>query len=841
MNFIFKMAWRDSRTSRRRLVLFSLSIVLGVAALVAIGSFSANLRRAIDGQSKGLLGADLEVASRSAIGPEARAFIQGIGGEQARGITFASMAAFPSADNRTRLVTVRALEGGYPFYGDVKTEPAGAFERLPNGDVVVVEETLLRQFGLKAGDPLKLGDKVFTIAGGLTQLPGDSLAVATLSPRVVVAMKALEGTNLLGPGSLARHRFYFKFAPDFDVKRFVEDNRERLRKLRLSVDTVEERRRELGQSLQNVQGFLSLVGFVALVLGAIGVASAIHVYVRQKITTVAVLRCLGASAWQSFGVYLVQGLALGVIGALVGTLMGVGVQLALPPLVKGLLPFDIEFFVSWSAMARGLVAGVVVGVLFTLLPLLAVRRVSPLVAIRSAFADRAGQGDPLRWVVYAAILAAVTGFAIWQTQRLSWGLGFTAALLVSFGVLAISARAVTWAARRFLPRGLPYVWRQGVANLHRPNNRTVLLLLSLGLGAFLLLTLSLARETLLSQIRDSGEGARPNLLFFDIQDDQIEPLSAVLERQGVPVQASAPIVTMRLLSLKGRSVDELLFDDQVQIPTWTLRREYRSTFRGSLTNTETVIAGSFTGRATERDVVVPISMEEGLATDMQVGLGDEVEFDVQGVPVMTRITSLRRVDWKRLSPNFFVVFPEGVLEAAPKFYLLAARAEGAAQSADVQQAVVAEFPNVSALDLALVMRTLDGIFSKVQFVVQFMSLFTVATGVLVLAGAVLTGRFQRIRETVLLRTLGASGRQLTQIQLVEYAVLGALGALVGGGLAYGANAALAVFVFKAPVIMPVLPFIGAVSVVVLLTVATGLLSGRGITRHPPLEVLRQET
>lgn len=840
MNFILKMAWRDSRTSRRRLALFSLSIVLGVAALVAIGSFSANLRRAIDDQSKGLLGADLAVNSRFAPAPEARAFLDGLGGEQANEITFSSMVVFPSAGNQTRLVTVRALQGGYPFYGEVKTSPAGGFARLPQGDVVVVEETVMRQFGLKAGDPLKLGEKVFMIAGGLEQLPGDSAAVATLSPRVLVALSALPETGLLGRGSLVRHRAYFKFAPGFDVERLVAQKRERFRELRLGVDTVAERRRELGQALQNVQGFLSLVGFVALVLGAIGVASAIHVYVRQKISTVAVLRCLGASAWQSFAVYLVQGLALGFLGALAGAAAGVAVQLTLPALMKGLLPFDVEFFVSWAAVGRGLVAGVLVGGLFTLLPLLTVRRVSPLVAIRSAFAERTVR-DPLRWAVYAAIIAAVAGFAVWQTQRWTWGLGFTGALLAGFGVLAAAARGVAWAARRWLPRRLPYVWRQGVANLHRPNNRTVLLLLSLGLGTFLLLTLTLTRETLLSQIRTSGNGARPNLLFFDIQEDQFAPLGALLTKHGVPAQASAPIVTMRLNSLKGRTVEALLKDESVRIPAWTLRREYRSTYRGALTNTETVTAGTFVGRATEKDAVIPISIEEGLAKDMQLGLGDELEFDVQGVPVAARVTSVRRVDWRRMSPNFFVVFPEGVLESAPKFYVVAAKAADAAESARVQQAVVAAFPNVSALDLSLVVKTLDGIFSKVQFVVQFMSLFTVATGVIVLVGAVLTGRFQRIQETVLLRTLGASRVQLVQIQLVEYAVLGVLGALVGGGLAYGANAALAVWVFKAPVLWPPLPILGAVVVVSGLTVATGWLSGRGITRHPPLEVLRQET
>jgi putative ABC transport system permease protein len=420
--------------------------------------------------------------------------------------------------------------------------------------------------------------------------------------------------------------------------------------------------------------------------------------------------------------------------------VGVAVQLGLPPLVRGLLPFDVEFFVAWAAVGRGLAAGVLVGGLFTLLPLLAVRRVSPLVAIRSAFAERAGAGEPLRWVVFAAIGLAVAGFAVWQTQRWSWGLGFAGALALSFGLLAAAARGVAWAARRWLPKGLPYVVRQGVANLHRPNNRTVLLLLSLGLGTFLLLTLTLSRETLLSQIRSTEGGARPNLLFFDIQDDQFAPLEALLAAEGTPALASAPIVTMRLLSLKGRKIEALLKDNTVGIPAWTLRREYRSTYRGALSATETLVAGRFTGRVegggngVVNEAVIPISMEEKLARDMQLRLGDEVEFDVQGVPLKTRIESLRRVDWRRMSPNFFVLFPEGVLEGAPKFFVVATRAADAGESARVQQAVVAAFPNVSALDLALVLKTLDGIFEKVQYVVQFMSLFTVATGLIVLVG-----------------------------------------------------------------------------------------------------------
>jgi len=842
MTFILKMAWRDSRASRRRLALFSLSIVLGIASLVAIGSFSANLQTAIDGQAKGLLGADLAVQSRSALTPEAQGFLSGLGGERADEVSFSSMVVFPNSGGQTRLVSLRAMEGGYPFYGEFLTVPADAAGRLATNEAgAVIEETLMSQYNVKLGDPIKLGTSTFTVIGSLRKIPGESAAVAMLSPRVFIPMSRLAETGLLGPGSLVRYKTYFKFPPEKDVEALVRDLRGRFRELRLGFDTVEERKRELGQGIRNVYSFLSLVGFVALFLGAIGVASAIHVYVRQKITTVAILRCLGASAWRGFAVYLVQGLGLGLFGALLGAALGVGVQLALPALVKGLLPFEVDFFISWAAVARGVGSGLVICLLFTLLPLLPIRRVSPLVAIRSSFAADPERPDPLRWAVYAAIVAAVSVFAWWQTPRWQIGVGFVVALIVSFGVLAGLAKAVAWLARRFFPRRAPYVWRQGVANLYRPNNRTVLLLLALGLGTFLIVTLALTRATLLAQIKGSGDGNRPNLLFFDIQDDQIGPLEAILAREGAPLRAKAPIVTMRINRLKDRTIEQVLKDESSRIPSWTLRREYRSTYRSVVAATETVVEGTFDGRVEGDAGVIPISIERELAKDMQLVLGDTMEFDVQGVPMATRITSIREVEWRRLEPNFFIVFPEGAIEAAPKFFVAATRAASPADSARLQQAVVGALPNVSAIDLTLILETLDGIFSKIQFIIQFMALFTVATGVIVLAGAILSGRYQRLRETVLLRTLGATRRQLLQIQLVEYAILGVLASVVGCGLALISSELMARFVFETTGAFAPGTLLGAIVSVVTLTLVTGLLANRGVATHPPLEVLRQET
>src|SRR5688572_5229138 len=561
MTFIFKLAWRDSRASRRRLVLFSFSVVLGIAALVAIGSLGANLERGIDDQAKGLLGADLIITGRNPMSDAAQRQVDSFAAEQAREVSFSSMMVFPSANNLTRLVNVRATEGNFPFYGEFVTSPADAPARLrAGGNVAIVEETLLRQFETKIGDTVKLGNTVFTVIGALQKLPGESSALsATIAPRALIPRPALEATGLTERNVLVRHRTMLKVPPDRSPEMVERDMRLQFRAEGLGYDTVAERKRDLGRALDNIENFLGLVGFVALFLGAIGVASAIHVYVRQKIPTVAILRCLGASARQSFSVYLVQGVALGLYGAIVGAALGLAVQLALPHLLADMLPFEVRFFIAWPAVARGMGAGLVICLLFTLLPLLAVRRVSPLVALRSAYAERVGSGpDPWRVTIIVFIIAAVAAFSIWQTGRVREGLGFTAVLAGGFAVLGGLAKAVAWAARRWFPRRWPYVMRQGVANLYRPNNRTVLLLLSLGLGTFLMLTLFLTRTTLLKEIEFTGGGGRPNLLFFDIQDDQVDALTKAVATEGAPLLVHAPIVTMKIASVKGRKVEELL-------------------------------------------------------------------------------------------------------------------------------------------------------------------------------------------------------------------------------------------------------------------------------------------
>ena len=878
MNFILKMAWRDSRASRRRLALFSLSIVLGIAALTGIGSMGENLRRTVELQTKSLLGSDLAVTARKPFDEEAMTYFRGVGGEVATEVAFATQLNFTKGAGERKLVQLVAMAGGFPFYGELVTTPAGALAQLADGQSALLEETLLVQFGVQVGDEVRLGAGTFKVAGALKKIPGDAAVIALFSPRVFISPAAMEATGLLKKDGFARHRVHLKLRPGVDGDALARTMKERFQGARFQFDTVEERKRQLGTTLKDIYSFLSLVGFVALFLGAVGVASAVHVYIKQKVATVAVLRCLGASGRTGFAIYLVQGIGLGVVGSVVGAALGVAVQFVLPVVMKDFLPFEVELFIAWASLAKGAAAGLVICVLFTLLPLLTVRRVSPLVALRSALGETARM-DPLTPVVYVAITAAVLGFAILQTGHWQTGLGFTGMMALGFGLLGGLAKLVAWAAKKFVPRKpLTYVVRQGLANLHRPNNRTVLLLLSLGLGTFLMINLVLVRATILDKILGVGAGARPNLMFFDVQDDQFPQLEKILKDNGTPISVSAPIVTMKIASIRAQPVAELLQDetkvltragaakeakggkggglaarfggganasqqarDSGRIPSWTLTREYRSSYRGTLDETEKISAGEWIGRAKAGEPRVPISVEEGLAKDLQLALGDEIVFDVQGVPMRTYVASFRTVEWQRMQPNFFVLFPEGVLEPAPKTFAAAVRVATPADAARAQAAVARELPGISAIDLALILQTFDSIFAKVAFVITFMAGFTVVTGSVVLVGAILTGRFQRIKETVLLRTLGATRRQLTQIQLVEYAVLGVLATVTGGVLAIAGNALLAHYVFKTSVSLPVPALLASMAAAVAVTVITGLLANRGVADHPPLEVLRNET
>lgn len=828
--WVWRMAWRDSRSQRVRLVVFSLAIVSGIAALTAIHSLKASVERGIASEAKALLGSDLRVSSRQEIGAEEADNLAEMASRTSRETSFASMVRFLPGGG-ARLMQVRGIEGDYPFYGKVETRPADAWERLRDEGGILLEPAMLDQFGAKIGDEVELGSIRLKILGVVDKPAPRGNRFSGFAPEAYVRFADIERSGLLGKNSMASFQVHFEIpdTPDADV---LKDRvREEFPDTTWRLETPEDRRENLGDALDNFQKFLGLIALASLALGAIGVAGAVHAHVTRRIPTIAILRCLGCPGHLAFGIYFAQAMALGLFGALLGAGLGVFMQMGLLEVFRGELPVSVEPSPEWRIVGQTTAMGFAVCCGFALLPLMKIREISPAVTLRSGGSLKGGTLRALP--VYALLVGLLVMVAYANDPNWKRALAMVGGMVVAFLALVAVARGLMAVARRVVGKSWPYLIRQGVSNLHRPGNQTLLFLLSLGLGTFLLVTVLSAGKLLNSRLDIQQSEDSPNLYLIDVQPDQVAGVKAVLEKNGLPILESTPMVTMRVQSIRGVEIGEA-----EGVPRWVARREFRSTYRDSLNFTETLVAGELATEPADREGVVPLSLEEDIAGDMNVGIGDEITMDVQGIPVRTRVTSLRRVDWSRFNLNFFMVFPPGVLEDAPGFHVVTTRTPTPAASGELQRDLVGEFANVTALDLTLILETVRDILGKISTVVTVLAGFTVLAGLPILIGTLLNARDVRLKESVLLRTLGASAKQVRIILVIEYTALGLLSALTGVLLAVAANAALAVFVFKAPPWPDPVLLAATFSSVTAIAVLGGLALSRGVCQHPPLEVLR---
>jgi putative ABC transport system permease protein len=696
------------------------------------------------------------------------------------------------------------------------------------------------QFNAKVGDRLKIGDQEFRIAGKLRKIPGETLAFSLISPRVYIPMAYLDRTQLIQRGSLVRYRVYFRLDPQADVDQLVQRLSPELQRLQLQADTVSRRTAAISAVIENLSRYLRLAVFVAVLLAGVGVGSGVHVYVKEKTPSVAMLRCLGANPSETLIVYLIQVLILTLSGSIAGAILGTSLSFLLPAALKDFLPVQAVQALAPAGIVAGLLVGLGTALLFSLIPLLPLRKISPLLALRFSYETDQRSKDPMLWLVFLAILGAVAAFAVTTTASWFFGLWFTAGVVFVFGLLAAMARGLALLMSKMAPRLLSFPWRQGLANLHRPNNQTAAVMLAIGLGTFLLVTLYNARSALVSEVMQRSGKGEPNLVLFDVQQEQRRGVAELIRSFNVSLYNEVPVVTMRLSAVKGKSVETIRADPTSRIPAWALRREYRSTYRSRLAGTEKIVGGIWQGKADGDSQPIPVSLEKGIAETLRVEVGDSLEFEIQGVPVRTRVASLREVDWQRVQPNFFVVFPEGVLENAPQFYAVVARADSTAASASLQRAVVERFPNVSVIDLNLILNTLDAILDRVSEAIRVVALFTILTGCAVLASAVLSSRSQRVRESILLRTLGAPRGQIITSVIAEYLFLGLISAGTGALLSSVAGWALAFYFFKTSAAISIGAILSVPALVTALTVIAGVLGCWGIFQRSALETLRAE-
>ncbi|HVW13566.1 MAG TPA: FtsX-like permease family protein [Mucilaginibacter sp.] len=838
LRWLLNMAWRDSRKSRSRLFLFVSSIIFGIAALVAIYTFGVNLKKDIDTQAATLIGADMAIHSSTLPEAKTQKFLDSMGDRRAQERSFASMVYFPKSGN-TRLAQVRALQGGFPYYGRLETTPANADIGFRKGKNALVDQTLMLQYNVKVGDSIKVGNVTFLIAGTLIKAPGQANIASSIAPVVYIPMQYLQQTGLMQKGSRVNYTFYYKYDHPVDMVKLTKTLEPRLDKLNMGYETIETRKANTGRAFANLTDFLALVGFIALLLGCVGVASAIHIYVREKIASIAIMRCLGVKAYEAFLIYLIQIIGIGLLGSVIGAVLGTFVQHMLPVVFKDFLPISVTTDISWGAVGQGIILGVTISILFALLPLIAIRNISPLNTLRMSYEHINLMRDPFRWLVYVLILAFIAIFTHTQIDGWKATTFFTIGIVVAYYILVLIARLLMYVTRFFIKSTWSYPWRQGFANLYRPNNQTIILIVSIGLSTAFICTLFFIQGLLIKQVSLASSANQANMILFDIQVKEKDALAALTKKEHLPVLQEVPVVTVRIDKFKGKTEAQAKQDSSMKHNMWVFSNEFRVTYRDSLTPTERIVDGEWVGKA-PADGDVPLSVEDRFAKGMGLKVGDKIAFNVQGIPVIARIANTREVNWNRMQTNFIFVFPKGVLEDAPQFYAFTTHVANKQISAQYQQHVVKAFPNVSMIDLGFVLSVLEDLMDKVGGIIRFMAMFSIVTAIVVLIASVRISKYQRIQESVLLRTMGASRRQIFAISTIEYFFLGSLSALTGILIALGASWLLAKYNFQVPFYANPIPPILLFLAIAALTIIIGLLNSRGTLNKPPLEVLRRD-
>ena len=478
-------------------------------------------------------------------------------------------------------------------------------------------------------------------------------------------------------------------------------------------------------------------------------------------------------------------------------------------------------------------------VLFALFPLLSTWYVSPLEVLRVQDSS-VPKSRKAAVVVLLSIMTFIFCFSFWLLKDWRYALAFVLGILVTFSILAGISLLFMKGIKKYFPSSWGFIARQSLLNLYRPNNQTMVLILAIGVGSFLISTLYFTKDILLAKATLEENMKSPNIILLDIQTNQKDEVAKTITPKGLPILDNIPIITMRMHSIKGRPVNDIRLDTTSTINQWILNHEFRVTYRDSMIASEKLASGKWKNDIPENGPI-PISLADNVARDAQVVIGDTLMFNVQGVLMETKVASIRTVDWGRMQLNFSVVFPEGILEKAPQFHVITTNAPDEKASAQLQRELVTKFPNVSVIDLRQVLTVVQGILDKISWVINFMAFFSILTGIIVLIGSVRTSKYQRIKESVLLRTLGAKSSQILKITALEYLYLGLLGSGIGIFLSLISSQLLAWLVFDSPFIPSWVPFVILLPGITLLVLFIGLSNSRSVLNSPPLEVLRKES
>jgi putative ABC transport system permease protein len=835
------MAWRQARGAWRHFLAFFTCVALGVGALVSVGTFAANVERALGREAKSLLGGDVEMRSARALPPEAAAPLARLrqAGATVTAIRELVGMARDPARGDSLLVELKVVDAGYPLYGELRTAPAGAMAAVAGGRAALVQRELLDRLGVRVGGHIAVGDAVLTIAGVVEREPDRSASLIALGPRVMIGAAALEATGLVRFGSRVRYRTLVRLPEALAPKEAREELARALADPGVRVSSFDEAQPGLRRFFSELTTYLGLVGLASLLVGGIGVASSVSTFLRRQLSTIAIMKALGADSRTLVATYTVQTLALGLAGSVAGAALGVLMQPLLIGFLSGIVPFALDAGPEPRTVARGMLMGVLVSLLCALWPLLQVRAVRPALLLRRDV--EAGPPPRRPWLAAIPIALGLVALCVWQAGSLKIGSIFLGASVAALGVLAALSWVLVLAARR-VPR-LPWpAWRQGVSSLRRPGGQPARVIVALGAGVMLLVAVALLERNIGHQIDHEQRKEAPSFFFVDVQADQREAFTRTVLAAGASPPALVPIVRSRLAAIDGAPVTREMVDahrdDAGQERAFYFTREYVLTYAEQPPPGNAITRGRWWTRD-EAAARALISVEDMAARRLGVDVGSRLTFDVQGVPIEAEIASLRKVDWQSMTMNFFVIFSPGALAGAPATYVATARVPAASESG-LQNAVVAAFPNVTAVPVRDILERVSAVLGEIALAVRLIAVFTVATGVVVMAGALAATRYQRLYESVVLRTLGATRGAVARAFAVEYACLG-ITAGVGGTLLAVALAWVVVhFLLDAPWTFEPAAMMAGVALTVVMAIAIGFLATFRLLGQKPLPVLRRE-
>ena len=844
MKFVLAMAMREMRASWQRLLFFFVCIAIGVGAIVAIRSVIQSVRNTFAGEARSLITADAIITSNQALKPEVIAKIderlKAAGAESTRSVELATMARPAGrSDGRARMVELRAVEAPFPYYGRMKLGGDVAYDHALLKDFgVLVRPELLAQLDVRVGDQLAIGSQRFTIRGVIQSEPGRRLGAFSIGPRVFVDLADLEKTGLLSFGSRSSMQRLVK-VPDQTLDKLVVDLRADFANEFARVRSYKATEDDIGEDFTRAENYLSLVGLVIVILGGIGVSSVTRVFVQQKMKSIAVLKCVGARSSQLLAIYVAQVAVLGLAGSLLGVLLAALAMRAIPSFIGAAMPgVDITYALTLPAVLQGIGIGLLVSLLFSLVPLLDVRHVKPSLLLRDE--ARVHRPDVTQIVVTLVVVAGLVGLTVWQAGSLRIG-SLVAAGFAGTAIALHVAGTLLLRAIRPLARSNSFALRHAVLQLSRPGSQMRIVLLAVGLGSFFIIGVRSLQESLVAQFAVRMTADSPDMFLLDIQRDQVPGVEQAITQHldpGVTPPPLIPVLRARVVGVAGREVNLENYEDVRG--RGSLGREYTITYRAKLESNEKIVAGQMWEPTPSEQAEV--SIEQFINESFKINIGDTMRFDVLGRIIEAKVTSVRYVEWSESrAGGFMFLFRPGVLEKAPHSFIGFLRGpKDIDQRARLQAALVNIAPNVSVIDGREILDAITTVINNVTLAVTVVGTLVVLSGLMILIGAVAMTKFRRVYEAAIFKTLGATRQLIAMVLLLEYGLLGVLAGGIGAVGAIGLNWAISKYALE----IPFTPLLGlstaGVVITTLLVAAIGVISSWEVLQRKPLATLRAE-